>query len=101
MTNQGIIEPSNSTWSSPMHLVKKTNRGVRIVGDFRNLNLVTKFDRYKIPNLRDFTNELHDATIFSKCDLLKAFFQIPIAPEDKEKTAFLCPFGLYKNATGS
>ncbi|GFV85233.1 retrovirus-related Pol polyprotein from transposon 297 [Trichonephila clavipes] len=41
---QGIIRPSKSPWSSPLHVVPKSDSTVRPVGDYRQLNSVTEFD---------------------------------------------------------
>ncbi|GFW78796.1 retrovirus-related Pol polyprotein from transposon opus [Trichonephila clavipes] len=38
---QGIIRPSKSPWSSPLHVVPKSDSTVRPVGDYRQLNSVT------------------------------------------------------------
>ncbi|GFV24487.1 transposon Ty3-I Gag-Pol polyprotein [Trichonephila clavipes] len=43
---QGIIRPSKSPWSSPLHVVPKFDSTVRPVGDYRQLNSVTEFDSY-------------------------------------------------------
>jgi len=50
------------------------------------LNSVTIPDRYPLPHIQDFTYHLAGCTIFSKIDLIKAYFQIPVAEEDKHKT---------------
>ena len=71
----GIIRPSSSSWSSPLHMVPK-----RTFGDWRpcgGLNKVTVPDRYPIPHLQDFTATLQGATIFSHIDLIRAYHQIP------------------------
>ncbi|GFX37791.1 transposon Tf2-11 polyprotein [Trichonephila clavipes] len=39
---QGIIRPSKSPWSSPLHVVPKSDSTVRPVGDYRQLNSVTE-----------------------------------------------------------
>ena len=36
------------------------------------------------------------ATVFSKFDLRSAYNMIPIVPEDRWKTAFVTPWGLYE-----
>ncbi|GFS60772.1 uncharacterized protein TNCV_2001711 [Trichonephila clavipes] len=75
----GIIRPSKSPWSSPLHVVPKSDSTVRPVGDYRQLNSVTEFDSYPMPYLNDFAHALHGKKIFSKIDIFKAFHQIPIA----------------------
>ncbi|GFU97430.1 retrovirus-related Pol polyprotein from transposon 17.6 [Trichonephila clavipes] len=93
---QGIIRPSKSPWSSPLHVVPKSDSTVRPVGDYRQLNSVTEFDSYPMPYLNDFAHALHGKKIFSKIDIFKAFHQIPIAECDIPKTAVTTPWGLYE-----
>ncbi|GFW85424.1 transposon Tf2-11 polyprotein [Trichonephila clavipes] len=90
---QGIIRPSKSPWSSPLHVVPKSDSTVRPVGDYRQLNSVTEFDSYPMPYLNDFAHALHGKKIFSKLDIFKAFHQIPIAECDIPKTAVTTPWG--------
>ncbi|GFT09998.1 hypothetical protein TNCV_1114561 [Trichonephila clavipes] len=93
---QGIIRPSKSPWSSPLHVVPKSDSTVRLVGDYRQLNSVTEFDSYPMPYLNDFAHALNGKRIFSKIDIFKAFHQIPIAEYDIPKTAVTTPWGLYE-----
>ncbi|GFU63117.1 hypothetical protein TNCV_4162871 [Trichonephila clavipes] len=89
-------EPSKSPWSSPLHVVPKSDSTVRPVGDYRQLNSVTEFDSYPMPYLNDFAHALHGKRIFSKIDIFKAFHQIPIDECDIPKTAVATPWGLYE-----
>ncbi|GFX43937.1 retrovirus-related Pol polyprotein from transposon opus [Trichonephila clavipes] len=88
----GIIRPSKSPWSSPLHVVPKSDSTVRPVGDYRQLNSVTEFDSYPMPYLNDFAHALHGKRIFSKIDIFKAFHQIPKAECDIPKIAVTTPW---------
>jgi hypothetical protein len=82
----GIVH-SKSPWSSPLHMVPKKNGSWRPCGDYCHLNTVTTLDSYPPPNLHDFTSQLHNCSIFTTIDLVKAYHQVPLVPQDIPKTA--------------
>lgn len=97
LAEMGICQPSSSPWANPLHIVKKKNGQLRVCGDYRRLNAMTTPDRYPIPRIQDFTFRLHGMKIFSKIDIKKAYYWIPMASkEDIQKTAISTPFGLWE-----
>ncbi|CAB0030693.1 unnamed protein product [Trichogramma brassicae] len=96
MLQADVCRPSESQWSSPWHLTRKGKNGWRPCGDFRGLNSRTIPDRHPVRHIHDFANNIGGSTIFLTIDLVKAYQQIPVNPEDICKTAITTPFGLYK-----
>ena len=45
MEKEGIIQRSNSCWSSPLHMVKKADGSWQCCGDYKRLNLFMRQDR--------------------------------------------------------
>lgn len=96
MLEKEIICPSSSPWAFPVVLAKKKNGEWRFCVDYRSLNDVTVTDSYPLPRLDDVIERLAGARYFSSLDLAGGFWQIPIREEDKQKTAFVTPEGLYE-----
>ena len=110
MLDLGIIRPSESPYASPMVVVRKRDNTNRICIDFRKLNKATISDSEPMPQLNDMFQDLAEDNYFTKIDLSKGYWQIPMADEDIPKTAFVLhnskfeflrmPFGL-KTAGGT
>ncbi len=92
----GIVSRSQSAWASPLHMVPKPNGTWRPCGDYCRLNAVTVPDKYPLPNPQDLSAHLHGSTIFSKLDLEKGYYQVPMQQDDIPKTAIITPFGLFQ-----
>ena len=95
MLKLGIIEPSQSPYSSPVVLVKKPDQTIWFCIDFRNLNKLTVFDAEPIPNPEKIFAKLSNCKYFTKIDLSKGYWQIKMTHNSKEKTAFCTPDGLF------
>ena len=87
MIDQGVVQPSHSPWASPIVLVKEDG-GTRFCVDFRHLNAITKQDVYPLPRIDDTLDLLSPAKYCTTLDLASGYWQVRVAPESQEKTAF-------------
>ncbi|CAM8994372.1 unnamed protein product [Rhodiola kirilowii] len=109
-----VIYPiSDSKWVSPVHVVpKKTGitieenaegkmvatrvkNGWRMCVNYRKLNAMTRKDHFPLPFIDQMLDRLAGKPFFCFLDGFSGYNQIPIAPEDQEKTTFTCPFGTF------
>ena len=96
MEQQGLIEPSDSPWSSPVVLVKKKDGSLRFCVDYRQLNRVTRKDSYPLPRVDDALEALAGMKWFSTLDLRSGYWQVKLDEMSKEKTAFSTGSGLWQ-----
>lgn len=105
LLRKGIIEPSDSPWSSPLVVVKKKDGSNRLCVDFRKLNSVTRKNGFPLPHIHQILDQLKDAKYVTSLDLVSGFNQIAMDPDSKPLTAFSLnnahfqyvrmPFGLH------
>lgn len=91
MLQLDVIEPCESSWSSPVLIVNKKDGKPRFCLDSRKLNSVTIKDAYSLPYIAEILDNLRDARFLTSIDLSKSFWQIPLHDNDKNKTAFFVP----------
>ena len=96
MLKNNICRPSDSPWSSRVILVRKKDSTWRFVVDYRDLNQATVKDAYPAANCQDLLDSMHGSKMFSFLDCASAYWSVPIREEDKAKTAFAVPKGLYE-----
>ena len=97
MLEAGVIQPSNSPWASAPVLVRKKDGGVRWCLDYRKLNDLTIKDAFPLPLISNMMDTLQGNIFMSSLDLASGYWQIEIAPEDREKTAFITKYGLFEH----
>ena len=77
-------------------MVPKADGSWHPFGDYPRLNNATTPDKYPLPNISEFSARLAGCTIYSKLDLVKGCYKVPMYPDDIPKTAIITPFGLFK-----
>ncbi|KAJ9544205.1 hypothetical protein OSB04_023912 [Centaurea solstitialis] len=114
LLKSGIIYPiSDSPWVSPVQVVPKkggmtvikNDRGElistrpvtewRMCIDYRKLNLATRKDHFPLPFIDQMLECLAKHSYFCYLDGYSGFLQIPVHPNDQEKTTFTCPYGTF------
>ncbi|KAI8519844.1 hypothetical protein Bbelb_031010 [Branchiostoma belcheri] len=96
MLEQDVIEPSTSPWASPVVIVTKKDGTPRFCVDFRKLNSVTVPDAHPLPRIDDTIDALAGSYYFSTLDMKSAYWQVPVHPADRHKTAFCTAEGLWQ-----
>jgi hypothetical protein len=70
----GQIQPLKSLFASPFFFIaKKDANDLRPIQDYCKLNAITIDDKYPLPLISDFINQLADAKYFTKLDVRWGF----------------------------
>ena len=94
--DDGRLQPSESPWGTNVIFAKKKDGTLRFCVDYRGLNDLTVRNSYPLPHMDDLFDRLQGAQYFSKIDLRTGFYQIPLAEEDRAKTAFRTRYGHFE-----
>jgi hypothetical protein len=95
LLQQGIVEPSVSTYSSPVFLVPKREGSFRAVVDYRVLNSRIDIESVPLPDVHSAFHWFGKAKYFTTLDLNQAYYQIPLSADSKQYTAFCTDWNLY------
>ncbi len=82
--------------SSPFFFIKKKDRKLRPVQDYRRLNEQTIHDMYPLPLIKTILEQLEGKSLFTKFDIQWGYNNIKIKEGDEWKAAFKTPKGLFE-----
>ena len=77
-------------------MAKKKDVSNRVCVDFRKLNKITQVDPEPMTMAEHLFRRLIGMKYLYKIDMTKGYWQIPVAPEEVYKTAFVTPDGQYR-----
>lgn len=99
MLQLGVIEHSDSPYSFPLVMIRKKDGTNRCCIDFRQLNRISVFDAEPMPNAEEMFSKVAGHQYFSRLDLTKGYWQVPMSDSSKKLTAFSTPLGLFQFRT--
>nr|XP_029723943.1 uncharacterized protein K02A2.6-like [Aedes albopictus] len=98
LVSEGVLtKVDNSNWATPIVPVRKSENRVRICGDYKQtVNPNLKVDRHPLPTVDELFVSLAGGEKFPKIDLVQAYLQLEVAPEDREILTLNTHRGLYR-----
>jgi hypothetical protein len=96
MLKARTVIPSLSPFASPVLLVKKKDGSWRFCVDYRKLNANTIKNKFSMPVIDEFLDEMAGAKFFTKLNLNSGFHQIRMAVGDEFKIAFKTHHGHFQ-----
>ena len=96
LIKNNYVERSSSSWYNPIRPVEKSNGNIRITSNMQFLNNITESDKYSIPNILKIIESTQGKRFFTVLDLKDGYYQIPLKPEHRFKTAFYFENKLYQ-----
>ena len=100
LLEKGYIVPSASPFGAAVMCIPKAGQPgkFRMVIDYRRLNALTVADRFPLPDIQELIDDVGTQGFKYWCsfDLASGFYNVPIYPEHRERTAMSTPFGTYE-----
>nr|XP_034900655.1 LOW QUALITY PROTEIN: uncharacterized protein LOC118038417 [Populus alba] len=82
-------------WVSNIVVVPKKEGKIRVCVDFRDLNRASPKDNFPLPHIDMLVDNAARSSTYSFMDGFSGYNQIRMAPEDREKTTFITPWGTF------
>ena len=96
MLDSGLIEPSEAYYASPLVLVKKPDGSIRVCVNYKSLNSISLVDPQPFLSTDDILDRLGGSKYYSKFDLCKGYYQLPLEEKSRDYSTFVCKRGLFR-----
>ncbi|XP_039687848.1 uncharacterized protein [Medicago truncatula] len=90
-----LITSNYPQWLANIVPVPKKDGKVRMCVDYRDLNKASPKDDFPLPHIDVLVDSTAKSKVFSFMDGFSGYNQIKMAPEDREKTSFITPWGTF------
>ena len=91
-----IIEPSQAFYASPVVMIKKPSGEIRVAINYKNLNKNCFFDPEPSTNADEIFDKIGGSKFYSKFDLCKGYYQIPLEEDSRDYSTMICHRGLFR-----
>ncbi|KAK9720746.1 RNase H-like domain found in reverse transcriptase [Popillia japonica] len=95
LLQKNVIRPSSSEYSSPIVLVPKKNKELRMCIDYQALNDKTLKENFPLPLIDDLIIGLAKKKFYTTLDLQNGFYHVDMDENSIKYTAFVVPNGQY------
>ena len=92
----GRIRESKSPMASPFFFIKKEDKSLRAIQDYRKLNEGTIKNKYPLPLINELIDKVKNAKFITKLDVRWGYYNIRIREGDEWKAAFRTNLGLFE-----
>jgi len=90
-----LVTSEYPQWLANIVPVPKKDGKVRMCVDYRDLNKANPKDDFPLPHIDVLVDSTAKCKVFSFMDGFSGYNQIKMAPEDREKTSFITPWGAF------
>jgi len=90
-----LVTSEYPQWLANIVPVPKKDGKVRMCVDYRDLKKASPKDDFPLPHIDVLVDSTAKCKVFSFMDSFSGYNQIKMAPEDREKTSFITPWGAF------
>ena len=93
----GVLEQvEQADWLSPSFIIPKSDRTVRFLSDFRELNKALVRRPFPLPKISDMLQQMEGFTFATAIDLNMGYYHLKLDVETMKICAIVFPWGIYR-----
>ncbi|MGL5934057.1 MAG: reverse transcriptase family protein, partial [Cetobacterium sp.] len=86
----------NSDWAAPTFIQPKKTGDIRVLTDFRKLNLAVKWKPFPLPKISEILLKLQGFKYATALDLSMGYYHIPLDEELQKLCTTILPWGKFR-----